>query len=211
MEGLHKYRLTVIFGWVLFFNSNISFGQSVAITASGQPPDTSAMLEINSSSKGLLIPRLSLQERNQIALPAKALMIFNITANQFEVNTGTPEIPDWMAIATLSATQLQEENWVNGGNEIIKKPGIIGAKNFASLHFIANNKVFLAYDSATEKVGIHTTLPRATLDINATDAIVLPSGTNAQRPTVPVPGMIRFNKETGKLEGYTNDGWKNLQ
>jgi hypothetical protein len=211
MDRLHKSQWIIILGWILFFKGTVLFGQSVAINVTGQAPDTSAMMDIASSAKGLLIPRLSLQERNQIVLPAKALMIFNITANRFEVNTGTPEFPDWMAIATISTSVLQEETWVNGGNQIIKKPGVIGVKNYASVHFLASNKVFLAYDSATDRVGIHTTNPRAALDINATDALVLPSGNNAQRPIVPVPGMIRFNKESGKLEGYTNEGWKNLQ
>lgn len=37
------------------------------------------------------------------------------------------------------------------------------------------------------------TIPRASLDVVGTDAIVVPVGTKAQRPSAPVVGMIRYN------------------
>ena len=39
-----------------------------------------------------------------------------------------------------------------------------------------------------------------------TDALGLPKGTDAQRPT-PVAGMLRFNTETGGFEGYDGTEW----
>ncbi|NCV90982.1 MAG: hypothetical protein EBW19_12555, partial [Betaproteobacteria bacterium] len=38
--------------------------------------------------------------------------------------------------------------------------------------------------------------------ISATDAILLPNGTTAQRPT-GAAGYIRYNSTTGSFEGYT--------
>lgn len=50
--------------------------QSVAINTDGSTAHASAMLEIKSSTKGLLIPRLTKTERNAIGSPATGLMIF---------------------------------------------------------------------------------------------------------------------------------------
>lgn len=50
--------------------------QNVGINADNSLPHASAMLDIKSSNKGLLIPRLSQTERNAIAAPATGLMIF---------------------------------------------------------------------------------------------------------------------------------------
>jgi len=50
--------------------------QNVGINADNSLPHASAMLDIKSSNKGLLIPRLSQTERNAIASPATGLMIF---------------------------------------------------------------------------------------------------------------------------------------
>lgn len=58
-------------------------------------------------------------------------------------------------------------------------------------------------------VGIGTTTPGAELHIAGTGAIVVPSGTTAQKPT-GVTGMIRFNTGVGKLEFYNGTEWSFL-
>ncbi len=40
------------------------------------------------------------------------------------------------------------------------------------------------------------------VDINSTGSVRIPSGTTAQRPSVPAVGMIRYNTTTSKFEGY---------
>ena len=67
-------------------------------------PDASAALHIDSpaSNAGVLLPRLSTTERNNIANPANGLMIFNVTNNIFEYNTGTPATPNWAGLGSAS-------------------------------------------------------------------------------------------------------------
>ncbi|MDO7854743.1 glycine-rich protein [Hymenobacter sp. CA1UV-4] len=52
-------------------------------------PHASAALEVNSTDKGLLPPRLTTAQRDAIASPAAGLSVFNITTNQLNVWTGT--------------------------------------------------------------------------------------------------------------------------
>lgn len=61
-------------------------------------PDASAILDLASEGKGLLMPRLTTLQRNAIVLPAKGLMIYNTTLNDGEINLGTPALPNWLGI-----------------------------------------------------------------------------------------------------------------
>ena len=45
---------------------------------------------------------------------------------------------------------------------------------------------------------------------NNTGAMIMPVGTTAQRPASPVQGMVRFNTDTTKFEGYNGTDWINL-
>lgn len=52
---------------------------------------------------------------------------------------------------------------------------------------------------------------RAVMDLGAaTDAILLPKGTAAQRPSVTENGLIRYNSQTNKVEGFVNSSWKDI-
>lgn len=54
-------------------------------------------------------------------------------------------------------------------------------------------------------VGIGTTSPAVSLDISDTDAVALPAGTTAQRPSSPAAGMFRYNTDDDQFEGYTTE------
>jgi len=80
------------------------FSQNVAINSTGSSPDASAMLDISSTTKGFLIPRMTTIERDAIVLPAKGLSIFNTTLNNYQVNIGTSGSPVWSSLS-LTASQ----------------------------------------------------------------------------------------------------------
>ena len=64
----------------------------------------------------------------------------------------------------------------------------------------------LVVDSSENRVGIGNASPDVSLDIGSfTDAVHVPVGTTAQRPT-GAAGYFRYNSTTGKFEGYT-DSW----
>ncbi|MGG9972477.1 hypothetical protein ACQ33O_11845 [Ferruginibacter sp. SUN002] len=79
------------------------FSQNIAINATGNQPDTSAMLDISSTTKGLLIPRMTTTEQNAVPLPASGLILFNTTDNAIKVNTGTSGTPSWSPLSYLTS------------------------------------------------------------------------------------------------------------
>ena len=77
------------------------------------------------------------------------------------------------------------------------------ARSGTDLTFETN---LLALDVTNSRVGVGTASPATTLHISSTDALRLPSGTTAQRPGSPANGDIRYNSNTGAVEGYAG-GW----
>jgi hypothetical protein len=67
----------------------------------------------------------------------------------------------------------------------------------------------LFVDGTNNRVGIGNTAPDVALRIAANDAIAVPSGNTAERPTGSV-GMFRYNVDTGSFEGYANGSWGNI-
>lgn len=56
-----------------------------------------------------------------------------------------------------------------------------------------------------------TTTPRAVLDVRSTSAMIVPTGTSAQRPATAVTGMVRYNTENGgRLESYNGAAWSGI-
>src|SRR5688500_4847420 len=52
-------------------------------------PDTSAILDLSTTTRGLLIPRLTTQQRNVIDDPASGLMILNLDDQCIDIYDGT--------------------------------------------------------------------------------------------------------------------------
>ena len=68
------------------------------VVVGGTIPDPSALLDVQSSSQGVLLPRLTTTERDAIISPATSLVIFNTTTNCLEMNLGTPASADWVRV-----------------------------------------------------------------------------------------------------------------
>ena len=107
-----------LFFWLLF--SLPDYGQNIGIGTSS--PNASAQLDISSSSRGLLIPRMTAAGIVNIASPAKGLMVYDTLTNQLYVNMGTPDAPNWQNIVTNSG-------WSLNGNSTGGYLGTSGANN----------------------------------------------------------------------------------
>ena len=90
--------------------------QNIAINSTGNLPDTSAMLDISSTTKGFLIPRMTTVQQNAIPLPATGLLVFNTDANAFNTNIGTPAVPVWSTLS-LSGSSITSINGLTAGTQ----------------------------------------------------------------------------------------------
>lgn len=91
--------------------------QSVAINTSGATANPSSMLDVTSTTKGVLIPRMSTAQKTSIASPATGLMVYDTDLNQFYFYNGS----SWTAIGTatnywtLSAGNIYNNTGTNVG------------------------------------------------------------------------------------------------
>ena len=73
-------------------------------------PDLSSILDLVSTSKGLLPPRMTTQQRDLIVNPATGLIIFNTTTNVLEHNSGTAVLVKWDSIVETTKINLGFES-----------------------------------------------------------------------------------------------------
>lgn len=75
---------------LLLISSFLSvFAQGISISPDGSPPDSSAILDVKSTTQGILLPRISSDSRYAIVNPARGLVVFDTTTNTFWYYTGT--------------------------------------------------------------------------------------------------------------------------
>jgi hypothetical protein len=125
---------------ILFFLLTISsFSQSVAINNNAIAAHASAMLDISSTSKGLLVPRMSSIQRNQIPNPANGLLLYDTDANAFLYYNGS----SWNGVAAGGDNAA----WKGQGNAgTTAGYHFIGTTDQNSLMFRTNNTLTGLFD-----------------------------------------------------------------
>ena len=90
-------------------------------------PNSSALLDVSSTDKGLLIPRMTAAQRIAIASPAKGLLVYQTQAPEgFYYNNGTGASPSWIM---LGATGPQGPVGATG---VIESYSIAGTSAYPS-------------------------------------------------------------------------------
>ncbi|CAH0997638.1 hypothetical protein EMA8858_03772 [Emticicia aquatica] len=143
---------------LLFISINI-FGQSITISPNG----SASLLDVQSTTNGILVPRMSQDERLAIVNPSMGLMVFQTdnTAGFFVNKSSIPAIPNWSRLAEGTA-------WSTG---------------FSSINDI--------FSPNSGRVGIGTANPAAKLDIftNTDDHLNL---TNQSSPALDIKSTLNF-------------------
>jgi hypothetical protein len=181
--------------------------QNIAVNQTGNLPDTSAMLDVSSTNKGFLAPRMTTTQQNAIPLPAKGLLIFNTTDNGFKVNTGTTGSPIWTALSTgsagigltaLSATAPLSYNNTTGAFSITQAAtaanGFLSSTDwntFNGKQTALNGTGFIKATGTTISYDNNTYLTSATGTTNARSAISL--------TTTGTSGSATYNSTSGVL------------
>ncbi len=85
MQRLLPYLLLVV---LFLFTTNSSFAQ-VGINDDNSSPDASSMLDVKSTDKGILVPRMNTTQRTNISSPATGLLVYDTSVNSFWYFNGT--------------------------------------------------------------------------------------------------------------------------
>jgi hypothetical protein len=93
----------------LFMCLSVSSTAQVGINSDGNNPDPSAMLDIKSTEKGLLTPRMTRVQMMAISSPANGLVVFCTTDNKFYVFTTAAN--SWEGILLGSESDLNNESF----------------------------------------------------------------------------------------------------
>ena len=117
------------------------YAQNVGIGIAA--PNASAQLDISSTGRGLLIPRMTSTVITAISNPAKGLMVYDSVKGQLMVNMGTAAVPNWQTVVANSGWGL------NGNSGTNPAVNFIGTTDNQPLFFRLNNKWSGILDSAS--------------------------------------------------------------
>lgn len=129
----------------------ISFFCQFAVAQYGigtMTPNSSSIIEIQHSNKGLLIPRVSLTSTTDIvtiAHPATSLLVYNLNT----ANDVTPGFyfweGSWKTLKGAPGTSTTSGGWGLSGNTLASGTEYIGTNNYNPLLFRVNNNPFARF------------------------------------------------------------------
>jgi len=118
---------------VLFLTTTANTVAQVGINTDGSVPDSSAMLDIKSTDKGILIPRMSKAHRNAITSPSQGLMIYQTDNTPgFYFYDGS----DWTRISTTATDAAWK---LDGNSGTTNGTHFIGTTDNQALDIKTNN------------------------------------------------------------------------
>ncbi|MEZ5003709.1 MAG: H-type lectin domain-containing protein [Chitinophagales bacterium] len=125
---------------LIYIVVSINLQAQVGINGDGSEPDSSAMLDVKSTDKGMLIPRMTSAQRNAINNPATGLLIFDNETTSFWFYNGS-------AWTELSG----DNNWsLNGNTGTDTSTNFIGTTDDMPLDVKVNNQRVMRYQPATD-------------------------------------------------------------
>lgn len=196
--------------------------QSVAINNDGSQPHSSAMLDVNSTSKGFLAPRVTAAQRQAILTPAAGLLVYETTSNAYWVYNGTT----WVQLGAGGSGSLQ---WSVNGNHIYNNNSGnvgIGLSNAEEkLHLLGNMRInylnpiiqfqqaavdkgYLQLSGNNLRLGTNAgnTLGNFLIRMNGLDRVIVDStgkmgiGTNTPGSLLEVAGEVFLNSSGPRLK-----------
>lgn len=146
------------FCWgILFCICTQAFTQSLAVNTTGAAANASAIVDITSTTKGLLIPRMLQAERDLVGSPSTGLMIYQ-----------TNNTPGFYQYNGTSWVQLNNGfNWsVLGNAGTSAATNFMGTTDNVDVAFRANNTEVMRIVAASQRLGVGTAAPSQKLHVS---------------------------------------------
>jgi len=172
-------------------NRNMTIDKNGNVAISGSTPAASAVLDVVSTTKGFLPPRMTSAQKDAIASPASGLIVYDNTTDEVNYFDGT----DWKPLTTMyslnastqsfvSTTTLADVTGLSVSIEANKsyhvkvllfmsvgaggiKAGLNGPAGFTSLHYVVQLSTGVGFSVA----GIHSAYNSTTGEAN--DAVFI--------------------------------------
>lgn len=182
----------------LIFTATFSSIAQVGIGTTN--PDVSSILDVKSTSKGFLPPRMTQSNRDGIATPANGLLIYctdcDSGAGCLQVNNGTTALPAWECIGGVAAPTFSVSAVCNGfvTGTYMKNSSIAGTYTVK----ISND----SFSTATIAIGSADLV----LSDIATASPALTVGTPTASPVAISAGTITLNSGASTIVTYPITG-----
>ncbi|QZT37975.1 tail fiber protein [Halosquirtibacter xylanolyticus] len=188
---------------LLTANSDVSVSGDLSVGTGSS--ESSAVLNISSSSKGILIPRMTGTQRDVIAGPATGLMIYNTSTNMYNFYNGVSwqEIGGDDNLGDHTATQ----NIALNGN-VLSNDGDsegLSVDNSGHVTFSGNTT-----HGGSVLLGSGSVDPSAIFEIKSTTkGALLPRMTTTEREAIgsPAKGLLVFDTTINSLFTYNGTKW----
>lgn len=123
----------------------------------GGAPDSTSLLDLTSTTKGFLAPRMTTAQRDAIAAPATGLLVYNTTTSLFNYYDGVAMA--WIAVDSGTG------DWnILGNTGTVAGTNFLGTTDANALVFKTNNTEWIRILS-TGNVGVGTATPGAKLEL----------------------------------------------
>ncbi|MFY9228689.1 MAG: hypothetical protein WAO87_00515, partial [Bacteroidales bacterium] len=202
-------NLVLIISSILLLNVQI-YAQNVGISVDGSTPDNSAMLDIKSTDKGLLIPRVALTSTSSaspITSPATSLLIYN-TATAGDVTPGYYywNGSKWMRLLSINdkpAWLLSGNAGTTPGTNFIgttdAQPLVIKTNNIEHIRILSNGQVLINRTTAAYSGDLFEAQGNATY----------PYAINGLTDQASGVGVYGYNSASGGISilGLTSNGY----
>ncbi|MEJ8820355.1 hypothetical protein [Lacibacter sp. H407] len=210
---MYKFLFIILLNGILV--PSVVVAQNAAINSDGSNADASAILDVKSTNKGMLVPRMTTAQRTAIASPAKGLLVFDNDTGDFWFYNGTA----WVSLTSGESINVWKKNADTVYNTNKGSVGIgINSNLQAKLHVADTNsgpKNFFLFNSGTNKPGIslYTTsefgpLPTQNIGIGFNARAI--TNFDFKRIGQGYSAHLEFSQEDGVLRYRTRGDGSNL-
>lgn len=168
----------------------------VGINEDNSSPDASAILDVKSTNKGMLIPRMNTTQRAAIATPATGLLVYDTTTNSFWYYTGSA----WSDLSSDTDTDDQTLS-IAGGNLSISEGNTVdisGVDTDDQTLSITGGNLTISEGNTVNISGVDTDTDDQTLSLSGSNLTI------SEGNTVDISGVTETFWEVSSGTNITN-------